>query len=278
MPNPIRLILALHNHQPIGNFEHVFEQTYQDSYLRFLDVFERYPSLRVALHTSGSLMEWLDRRHPEYVDRLAQLAGQGRIEILGGPFYEPILAMIPARDRIGQIRSYSRWLQSRLGTAIRGMWIPERVWEQALTRDLADAGIEYTILDDFHFKMAGLTDAELSGHLLTEDEGRLLSVFPGSERLRYLIPFGSPEQTIEYLAKRSEERPGAVVVFGDDGEKFGAWPETKKHVYDDGWLVRFFDVLAANQDWIQVTTPGEAVDNVAAAGQRSICPIAAIAK
>ncbi len=267
MPNPIRLILAFHNHQPIGNFDHVFEQTYQDSYLPFLDVFEHYPSLRVALHTSGSLMEWLDGRHPEYVERLARLAGQGRIEILGGPFYEPILAMIPARDRIGQIRSYSRWLQKRLGTAIRGMWIPERVWEQALTRDLADAGIEYTILDDFHFKMAGLTDAELSGHLLTEDEGRLLSVFPGSERLRYLIPFGAPEQTIEYLAKRSEERPGAVVVFGDDGEKFGAWPETKKHVYDDGWLVRFFDALAANQDWIQVTTPSEAVDNVLPLGK-----------
>ena len=267
MPNPIRLILALHNHQPIGNFDHVFERTYQDSYLPFLDVFDRFPSLRVALHTSGSLMEWLDRQHPEYVDRLAQLAGQGRVEILGGPFYEPILAMIPARDRIGQIRSYSRWLQNRLGTAIRGMWIPERVWEQALARDLADAGIEYTILDDFHFKMAGLTDAELSGYLLTEDEGRLLSVFPGSERLRYLIPFGSPEQTIEHLAKRSEERPGAIVVFGDDGEKFGAWPETKKHVYDDGWLVRFFDVLAANQDWIQVTTPGEAVDNVPPLGK-----------
>ena len=192
MPNPIRLILALHNHQPIGNFDHVFQQAYEDSYLPFLDVFSRYASLRIALHTSGSLMEWLDARHGEYVDRLAQLAGEGRIEILGGAFYEPILAMIPSRDRIGQIRSYSRWLQNRLGATVRGMWVPERVWEQSLARDLVDAGIEYTILDDFHFKMAGLTDAELTGHLLTEDEGRLLSVFPGSERLRYLIPFGSP--------------------------------------------------------------------------------------
>ena len=192
MPNQIRLILALHNHQPIGNFEHVFQRAYEDSYLPFLEVFSRYPSLRIALHTSGSLMEWLVARHGEYVDRLAQLAGEGRIEVLGGPFYEPILAMIPARDRIGQIRAYSRWLQNRLGTAVRGMWIPERVWEQALARDLADAGIEYTILDDFHFKMAGLTEGELTGHLLTEDEGRLMSVFPGSERLRYLIPFGAP--------------------------------------------------------------------------------------
>lgn len=267
MPNPIRLILALHNHQPIGNFDHVFQQAYEDSYLLFLDVFSRYESLRIGLHTSGSLMEWLNAAHPEYVDRLAQLAGQGRIEIIGGPYYEPILAMIPSRDRIGQIRSYSRWLQNRLGATIRGMWVPERVWEQAFTRDLVDAGIEYTILDDFHFKMAGLTDSQLQGYLITEDEGRVLSVFPGSEKLRYTIPFASPEETINHLAWLSEQRPGAVVTFGDDGEKFGTWPETKKHVYQDGWLVRFFDALVANQSWIQITTPSEAIDNVPPVGK-----------
>jgi 4-alpha-glucanotransferase len=158
MPNPIRLILALHNHQPIGNFEHVFQQAYEDSYLPFLDVLGRYESLRIALHTSGSLMEWLDAAHPEYVDRLAQLAAEGSIEVLGGAYFEPILSMIPARDRIGQIRSYTRWLQNRLGATIRGMWIPERVWEQNFTRDLVDAGIEYTVLDDFHFKCASLTE------------------------------------------------------------------------------------------------------------------------
>ncbi len=55
-------------------------------------------------------------------------------------------------------------------------------------------------------------------------------------------------------------------MFGDDGEKFGAWPETKKHVYEDGWLVRFFDLLGANQSWIQTTTPAEALDNVPPVG------------
>ena len=267
MPNPIRLILALHNHQPIGNFEHVFQQAYEDSYLPFLDVFSRYESLRIALHTSGSLMEWLDAAHPEYVDRLADLAAKGRIEIIGGAFFEPILAMIPSRDRVGQIRSYTRWLQNRLGTTVRGMWVPERVWEQAFTHDLVNAGIEYTILDDFHFKMAGLTDSQLQGYLITEDEGRVLSVFPGSERLRYTIPFASPEETIGHLAWLSEQRPGAVCLFGDDGEKFGTWPETKKHVYQDGWLYRFFDALVANQSWIQVTTPAETIDNVPPVGK-----------
>ena len=60
-------------------------------------------------------MEWLAAHQPEYVDRLAELVEQGRIEILGGAYFEPILAMIPSRDRVGQIRSYTRWLQNRLG-------------------------------------------------------------------------------------------------------------------------------------------------------------------
>ena len=72
------------------------------------------------------------------------------------------------------------------------MWVPERVWEQSFAGDIAEAGIEYTILDDFHFRNAGLRDEQLHGYYLTEDEGRLLKIFPGSERLRYTIPFAEP--------------------------------------------------------------------------------------
>jgi alpha-amylase len=267
MPPRIRFILSLHNHQPVGNFDHIFQQAFEDSYKPFLDVFSRYESLKMSLHISGSLMEWLGANQPAYIDRLAELVDREQIEIIGGAFFEPILAMIPKRDRIGQIRAYTRWLQNRLGATVRGMWIPERVWEQSFSGDLADAGIEYTVLDDFHFKAAGLTDSQLTGHLITEDEGRSISVFPGSEPLRYLIPFAAPEQTVEYLAKMAEAHPNAIAVFGDDGEKFGTWPETKKHVHDDGWLVRFFDTLVRNQDWIHVTTLAEAFDNVPPAGK-----------
>jgi len=81
--NSLRLCLVLHNHQPIGNFDGVFEQAYRDAYLPFLDLFEQY-DLPLALHTSGPLMEWLDERHPEYVDRLARLVAAGRGGVLDG--------------------------------------------------------------------------------------------------------------------------------------------------------------------------------------------------
>jgi hypothetical protein len=267
MSHPIRFALVLHNHQPVGNFDGVIEQAYQDSYLPFLEVLEQYPNLRIGLHTSGSLAEWLAARHPEYLDRLGELAAAGRVEILGGAFYEPILPMLPRRDRIGQIMAYTQWLQERLGVAVRGMWIPERVWEQCLASDLAAAGIAYTVLDDYHFKNAGLAEEQLHGYYVTEDDGRMLAIFPGSERLRYTIPFADPQETIEYLRRVAERHPHTVVVFGDDGEKFGTWPETKKHVYQDGWLRRFFDALLANASWIQLTTLAEAFEHVAPTGK-----------
>jgi alpha-amylase len=268
MSNPqIRLCLVFHNHQPIGNFDGVFEAAYQDSYLPFLEVFEPYEQLKISLHTSGPLMDWLDRNHPEYLDRIAALVNYGRVEIVGGAFYEPILTMIPGRDRRGQISTYTQWLNNRLGADVQGMWVPERVWESNLTSDIADAGIKYTILDDYHFRSAGLSQEQLNGYYVTEDEGRMVSIFPGSERLRYLIPFSEPHETVDYLREIAEAQPGSVAVFGDDGEKFGTWPNTKEHVYQNGWLRGFFDQLSQNTDWLSTTTLSETVESVPPMGK-----------
>ena len=258
----LRLCLVLHNHQPVGNFDGVFEASFQESYAPFLEVLKDYPGISIGLHTSGSLLEWLVQAHPEYIEELRPLVQSGQIEILGGPFYEPIMACIPRADRVGQIQAYSAYLKNLFDVDVRGMWMPERVWEQGFTGDITRAGIEYTVLDDFHFQASGLRADEMHGYYLTEDEGRLFKIFPGSERLRYTIPFQSPQATIDYLGEIAHHHPGSVVTFGDDGEKFGTWPGTQEHVYQNGWLRQFFDALQANSDWLQVSTPSNALDNV----------------
>ncbi|MEL6106367.1 MAG: alpha-amylase/4-alpha-glucanotransferase domain-containing protein [Planctomycetota bacterium] len=263
----IHLCLVLHNHQPIGNFDGVFEQAYEDSYRPFLDVFEPFEHLNISLHTSGPLMLWLAERHPEYLDRLRLLVEAGRIEIIGGPQYEPILTMLPSRDRVGQIQTYSQWLGRSLGVEPNGMWTPERVWESSLTRDVVDAGIAYTVLDDYHFRAAGIEPEALTGYFITEDDGRLLRIFPGSEHLRYTIPFQPVAKTIEYCRQVAERAPGSVLTFGDDGEKFGTWPDTKEHVYEKGWLRELFETLTENASWLHTTTLGEAINRTAPAGK-----------
>lgn len=266
MSSRVRLALVLHNHQPVGNFENVFEEAYRTSYRPFLDKLIQHPEIRCALHNSGSLLEWLVDRHPEYVDDLRRIIKRGQVELLGGAFFEPILGGIPRHDRIGQIQSYTRYLEQVFETTIRGMWMPERVWEQSFASDLVTAGIEYTLLDDYHFRSAGLNVEELHGYYLTEDEGKLLRVFPNSEKLRYLMPFSDPMDVINALREYAESIHNPVIVFGDDGEKFGSWPGTYQHVYENGWLDRFFALLGECSDWIQLVNLGDVIDSDAATG------------
>jgi alpha-amylase len=145
-------------------------------------------------------------------------------------------------------------IKRRLGYEPGGMWLAERVWEPHLPRSIAAAGIGHVVVDDFHFKMAGLHDDELDGYYLTEEQDGLVRVFPGSELLRYLIPFHPPEETIAHLSTlRSTER-NRLIVMADDGEKFGVWPETYHSVYEEGWLERFFTLIEENADWLETTT------------------------
>ena len=267
MVGSVRLVLAFHNHQPVGNFDGVFEQAYRDSYQPFLDVLQDYPEIPFGLHTSGSLLEWLEVRHPEYIDRVRTMVASSQIEIIGGAFYEPILSNIPRRDRIGQIQRFSEHLNQLFQTSVRGLWLPERVWEQSFAGDIVAAGLQYTMVDDYHFRCAGIPQNELMGYYATEDEGRILFMFPDSERLRYLIPFAKPEECIQYLKEIAANYDNPVIVFGDDGEKFGSWPETHQHVYEDGWLRRFLDLLRENESWLKVTTPSGVLDQVAPIGR-----------
>lgn len=267
MPPRVRLIFAIHNHQPVGNFDGVFEQAFRDSYEPFFDVLDEFPELPITVHFSGSLLEWLEVHRADYVDRIRKLVAERRVEILGGPYFEPILASIPARDRIGQIRAYTQHLAQLFETDIRGMWVPERVWEPNFVSDIAEAGIEYTILDDSHFRWAGLNEDKLHGYYITENEGRLLKIFPDDEYLRYSIPWASPEETLAYLRQMAERHPDTIVSFGDDGEKFGSWPGTKEHVYDKGWLRDMFQAFRENAEWLKVVTMGQAVDEVPPQGK-----------
>jgi len=127
-----------------------------------------------------------------------------------------------------------------------------------LPSHLAAANIQYTLVDDSHFKTAGLPEQDIYGYYLTEDTGNVISIFPISEKLRYTIPFQEPEVTIDYLRSIAAEDENRLIVFADDGEKFGVWPGTHEHCYGHGWLDRFFNALETHADWIELVHFSEA--------------------
>jgi 4-alpha-glucanotransferase len=254
-----QLSLLIHAHQPVGNFENVFESAYNQSYLPFLETLARHPSVHIGLHYSGCLLEWIERAHPEYFDALREFVRRGQVEIVGGGFYEPILIAIPVEDRQEQIRRLADYIEKHFERRPTGAWLTERVWEPQLPSSLASAGVEYTLVDDNHFLGAGFDSGQLYGYYKAEDQGHTVNVLPGLKSLRYLIPFRGVEEVMEFLRKTSQEHPHSFAAMGDDLEKFGIWPGTYEHCYKNGWLRNFFAALESNSDWLATATPSEAI-------------------
>jgi alpha-amylase len=260
----LALGFGVHNHQPVGQFDHVLEEATARAYRPFLERLHAHPEVRLTAHWTGSLLEWLRERSPATFDLLATLVGRGQVELLTGGFYEPILAILPDQDKVGQIELLTDFIKSHFGVRPRGMWLAERVWEPQLPRTIRDAGVEYVLVDDSHFALAGFDPDTLGGYYLTEDQGAVVGVFPINQRLRYLIPFAEVEATVEYLESRRSRVETLTMV--DDGEKFGVWPGTHALVYERQWLDRFFDRLLA-LPWLELTTFADVVDRFRAAGR-----------
>ncbi|MBI4500372.1 MAG: DUF1926 domain-containing protein [Gemmatimonadetes bacterium] len=241
---PIRFAFGMHIHQPVGNFDHVLEQHVNDVYEPLLRRLVEREFLPIALHISGPLLEWLERRGGTYLDMIGRLVAEGRIEMLLAGMYEPILVSIPPPDRVEQIQWMREAIRRRFGVTADGLWLTERVWEPELPADLAEAGVRYVLVDDRHFLVTGFRRDHLHAPFWTEAQGKRVALFPIDERLRYLIPFRPPEEIVDYF---EDLRAGGhrLAVFADDGEKFGGWPGTKEWVYDRGWLSQFLDALSA---------------------------------
>jgi hypothetical protein len=255
----VTLALLIHSHQPVGNFDHVIEDAYQKSYAPFLETLARHPRIRVSLHYSGILLGWLEQRHPEFFERLRQLAARGQVELVGGGYYEPILPVIPDRDKQLQLGKLSDYIAKHFGRAPRGAWVAERVWEPGLVRPLHEGGVEYIVLDDTHFLAAGLEPSELYTSYITEETGAPLRLIPSVKSLRYTIPFQDPAETLRVL-EQGKGRSGALFAMGDDCEKFGVWPGTYDHCYTNGWLERFLKVLEDEKSWVTTATLSDFLD------------------
>ena len=117
----INTVFAVHNHQPIGNFEKVFAEAFQHAYKPFLEVIEKHPDVKITQHWTGTLLEWLVAKHPELVEKMKEMVKRGQLELLTGSYYEAILAIIPEADRAGQIKKLSDYIHKIFDYEPRGM-------------------------------------------------------------------------------------------------------------------------------------------------------------
>lgn len=251
----ISLIFGTTNSLPVGTPSQEFERVYQRIYKPFLRVLYNMPNVPLTLHYSGTLLTWLDASHSEFTDVLGEMVQRKQVEMLGGGFWDPVFSLIPRQDSLGQIEGLTTFLRKRFGRRPRGAWITEQVWEPFLASTLKNSGIEHIFLDDHHFKVAGLHSEELVKPCLTEDQGKVVVVFPVRRSLEEHIGVTPPETVLEKIRSLATDDGMGVVSMMYDGRRYANGSALSHPEYDDRWLERFLTLAQKESDWLTLTTP-----------------------
>lgn len=250
----IKLIFGTQNSQPSGSYDYIFEKAYQEAYKPFLTVLYNFPAISLTLYYSGTLLQWLDDNHPEFLMLLNDMVKRKQVELLTGGFYDPIFPIIPSSDRIGQIEKLTTFLRKNFGKRPRGCWVTELAWEPCLTSTFNTSGINYIFLDENHFKSAGIEEEFLYTPCITEDQGKTLYVFPLTTSLIGKVPHTSPDDIIKEILTHSNANESVVSLILP-GENFGLRNETKQVCYKEKWIETFLSLLQDNSDVIDVINP-----------------------
>jgi len=241
----VSLLFGIHMHQPVDNFDETVKKAVNNCYEPFFETIMQTPEFKFSLHCSGWLLEKIRLEYPKLFEKMQYLSKKGSIEWLCGGYYEPVLSSIPSNDRIAQIKKLKLYIEKYMQQSPIGLWLTERVWENTIIKDLNRCGIEYVMVDDYHFLSNGYEKDKMNGYYITNDGNSEIKLFPISKKLRYVLPFSTPKESLESVLEYASNE-SSVAIFFDDAEKFGLWPKTYEWVYGQKWLEQFIKIILQN--------------------------------
>jgi len=253
-----KLILGSHAHVPSGAGESEFEYIYENKIRPFVSILYRYSHIQAVLHYSGVLLYWVERTHPEFFLLIEDMVTRRQVEILGGGFYEPMLPLIPPQDRIGQIELMTTYLRKHFGKRPLGCWIPAFAWEQHLATSLAACDMSYTFLSAQQFSQAGLYGEELYFPCISEDQGKLITVFPVSLNIAAALGENSSSQVFIELINSIQDNGQAENIIAVFPEKPAS---SAQEAPDTAWN-RFFEELSLSKDIVETVLPAKILRSV----------------
>ena len=250
MEKKLNIILYTQCHLPSGAADSKFEAIYETEIKPAISALNKYPGINMLIHYSGVILHWIERRHPEIFMLLEDLLNRKQIEFLGGGFYNPALTLLPLADKIGQIEMLTTYLRKNFGKRPQGCWLPSMTWEQNLVGPLNSCGMNYTLLEEGYFKAAGLKPSPLGVYqpCITEDQGKLIIVFPVSSSLGRELIKGKPLVVLgRFFEKPDMENDTQILVFPINGIEYKS----------------FFAGLSGADPNIRVTCPSRIFKNLA---------------
>ncbi|MDR1909222.1 MAG: DUF1925 domain-containing protein [Spirochaetaceae bacterium] len=256
MEKSLNVFVGSDNHIPYSAEDSEFEYMYHQRLKPFILALNNYPRIKAALHYSGVLLHWIEKAHPEFFMLIGDLISRKQVELIGGGFYEPMMPLISQQDRIGQIEMLTTYIRKQFGKRPLGCWLPASAWDQSLVGALSACGMGYTFLRENQFRAAGLSGEDLYAPCITEDQGKLLMVFPV---LKGLTLEGLKDSVVSLLQKTAAGTPPGgerLLVLCPD-----CFFQDASRTSGEAEINRFFEELSRCGDFLDFTIPSKIYKN-----------------
>lgn len=221
----------LHIYQPPNQDKGILDQVVIESYNHIIWLLKKYPSFKITLNVSGSLLEQLsDNGHDQLIEEIKSLTKKGRIELVGSAMFHPILPLLPDNEIRRQIELNNVIIKEKFGhnCKISGFYLPEMAYSYEVVKIIKEMGYQWIILDEIN---AGRKKIDNQIKYQIKNNG-LYVVFRNRE---YSKSF-PPESIIKNLKKLDGgNKNNNYLITAHDGELYGHY-----HKNDYGYYQKVF--------------------------------------
>lgn len=256
---PIQLQLVIPFHQPLSVGKDELSTACERFYEPFIEHLEARPTLRVALHFGGHLLDFLSKFREPLLMRIRALVLREQVEVLGGLFYGGLPALLPEEDIRAQLEMSTEYWESLVGEAPSGIWLPELAWTTEVPRFLSDTDTLYSfgaasqfLRDDYPHR--GLGVFERGGHKLP--------AFILDDTLSRSIVGSDVYRWIDSVVDRAGGQSRPVISVWVRGERLGFELGSRAWAFERGWLASFLDALGGKRPEIETVRPGDSFEQV----------------
>ena len=135
------------------------------------------PTLEAAANVARPLM----------LSRMRRAIEDGKLELLGGGYYDPMLPLFPVELQSMQLSQHIDLLRQHFGIEPVGYFNSSMVWEMEMTDLLEEHCFEYALVQESSLQDALGRTTPVSGWYSVEDKGAFLKVVPISQTLSRAI-------------------------------------------------------------------------------------------
>ncbi|MCK9181628.1 MAG: DUF1926 domain-containing protein [Fibrobacteraceae bacterium] len=180
--NRLKLSLLLYVKEPFSKDEHIFDENYRLLAVEIKKFLET-SKVRLSLFLPGHIIEaWA--KH--CINELIWMRGairEGRLEIVGGGFYDPMLPLFPTRLQELQLQKHFSVVEKIFQAEPSGYFNSSMAWEIGMTETLAKQGFNYALVSEDSLQESLGRSTRVVGWFTTEDRGAVIRLLPVAQDL-----------------------------------------------------------------------------------------------